>query len=152
MPVTIRMLDATDTALLLAADAALFDHPVRAELVGAFFASEHHHLAGAIEDDALVSFVSAVTYLHPDKPLHMWINEVSTLPACRGRGLAGAVCRAMIDHGHQIGCHEIWLATEDDNAAARAVYRKISLRETTGIVMYDVPPRDVHGRHHDVTD
>ena len=35
------------------------------------------------------------------------------------------------------GCKGIWLATETDNIAARALYRRLGADETTGIVVYD---------------
>jgi ribosomal protein S18 acetylase RimI-like enzyme len=35
------------------------------------------------------------------------------------------------------GCKGIWVATEGDNSAARALYAKAGARMTDGIVVYD---------------
>ena len=85
----------------------------------------------------VVGFASAVTYLHPDKPVQMWINEVATAPDRRRRGVATAVVRRMLEHARSLGCASVWLGTEDDNDAARGLYRALGGFERSGMVVYE---------------
>lgn len=65
------------------------------------------------------------------------MNEVDVTPKQQQRGIATVLCQKLIEIARQRGCKGIWLATEDDNVAARALYRKLDARETAGIVVYD---------------
>ena len=65
-----------DEALVLDAVTDVFDHAPQAALVAEFLRDDRHHLVGALEDGRLIGFVSAVHYVHPDKPAELWIDEV----------------------------------------------------------------------------
>jgi ribosomal protein S18 acetylase RimI-like enzyme len=43
----------------------------------------------------------------------------------------------LLERANDRGCGAAWLATEADNAAARALYRSLAGRETGDIVVYD---------------
>ena len=60
-----------------------FDNPPDSNLIREFLADPRHHIVVALDAGTVVAFVSAVTYIHPDKPLNCWINEVSTAPSYR---------------------------------------------------------------------
>jgi GNAT superfamily N-acetyltransferase len=49
-------------------------------------------------------------YIFGDEPTH------------QRRGLARALLAAMLAHGRALGCAEAWVATEEGNAPARALY------------------------------
>lgn len=65
---SIRRLCPGDLPLLLAAQ-GVFDDALRPDMAQRFLAHPDHHLFAAITDAAIVGFVSAIAYLHPDKAL-----------------------------------------------------------------------------------
>lgn len=75
--------------------------------------------------------------LHPAKASVFFINEVDVAPAYRRQGVATALSRKLIGIARDRGCRRIWLATEEDNVAARALYRRLDARETGAIVVCD---------------
>lgn len=118
---TIRRLDPADLPLLLAAD-ALFDDKVRPDMAARFLAHPDHHLFGAIIEHRLIGFVSAVTYLHPDKPVECWINEVGVHEAFHRRGIGRQLMLATLAHARALGCAGAWVLTNSSNRAARGLY------------------------------
>ncbi|MEL7483172.1 MAG: GNAT family N-acetyltransferase [Planctomycetota bacterium] len=141
MPITFRLLSDADERALDHVAEGVFDHPVIAEQWQAFLMDRRHVIAVAEDrrsaDAVVVGFVSGVHYLHPDKRPQCWINEVSTAPTHRRRGIASALLRLVVDRARAIGCTQIWLATEADNEPARALYRSFGADETP-IVMFDL--------------
>lgn len=78
MPIAIKILNHSDVDILGNIDPDVFDNSIDLQRAAEFLADPRHHLAVAIEDELVVGFVSAVHYVHPDKPRpEMWINEVS---------------------------------------------------------------------------
>ncbi len=118
----VRPLSEVDAALILAAGLDLFDGEVQPGLVFEFLDDPRHHLVGAIEDGALIGFVSAIHYVHPDKPPELWINEVSVAPAFRRQGVAKAMMAETLALGTRLGCKQAWVLTEAGNQAAKALY------------------------------
>lgn len=116
---------------------AVFDHAVDAEELEHFVADPGCELVFATVEGVVVGFCSGSVLRHPDKPPAFFINEVGVLEAWRRRGIATALCREMLRLVRARGCKGIWLATEGDNAAARALYRGLRAREPEGIVVYD---------------
>ena len=115
----------------------VFDHPVRSDYVAAVLASPDHVMMLALAQGQVVGMGSAVFYYHPDKPRNMWINEVGTAEAWRRRGVATKIMQALLRAADEAGCQGVWLATEHDNAPARALYRHMDARESDGVVVYD---------------
>ena len=120
--VEIRLLARGDEGLLERASDEVFDNAPKADAVAEFLADPRHHVVVALEEGDVVGFASAVHYVHPDKDPELWIAEVGVVPTHRGRGLAKALMRALLDHGRALGCREAWVLTERDNGAARALY------------------------------
>jgi ribosomal protein S18 acetylase RimI-like enzyme len=80
-------------------------------------------LAVAVEDCLVVGFVSAVHYLHPDKPRpELWINEVGVAATHRGRGLGTRLLHSVLDVARGLGCAEAWVLTDQANTAAMRLY------------------------------
>lgn len=75
-----------DAALLQACETGVFDIlPLR---VGSgVFSGSKTPYRWAIVGGALVGFVSAVHYVHPDKPPELWINEVGVGESHRGQSI-----------------------------------------------------------------
>jgi ribosomal protein S18 acetylase RimI-like enzyme len=129
--VTVRILADRDRALLADPEPGVFDRATDPGLVETFIHDPRHHLAAAIEGGRIVGFVSAVDYVHPDKPRQLFINEVGVVRRLHRRGVGLALMRAMLSHGRAIGCTEAWVATDLDNRAARGLYRAAGGAEET---------------------
>lgn len=116
----------------------VFDNPIRPDALRTFLADPGHHIAIATEDDAIVGMATANEYLHPDKPTQVWINEVGVAPTHRRRAIATQLLGAMLAHLKARGFKNAWLATEHDNTAARATFRKPpGAAEAEGVVMFE---------------
>lgn len=113
-----------------------FDNPIDPALLAEFIADKRHHMIVAVEDGTLIGMVSAVDYIHPDKPAQLWINEVGVAPAHRRGGIGSELVKRMVAHGRALGCTEIWLATEHDNERANALYRSLGA-EAQAVNVYE---------------
>ena len=123
MSIEIRPLAPGDDAVLSHVADGVFDHAIDPTLTREFLTDPRHHLFVAIDDGLVVGMVTAVDYVHPDKPRQLWINEIGVAPTHQRRGIARGLLDAMLVHGRAIGCTEAWLGTEDTNEAANALYR-----------------------------
>ena len=121
--VDIKLLGPQDAAVLASIAPDVFDDPIEAGRANEFLADSRHHLAVAIEDGWVVGFVSAVHYVHPDKPRpELWINEIGVAATHRGRGLGTRLLRAVFDLARGLGCAEAWVLTDRVNTAAMRLY------------------------------
>jgi aminoglycoside 6'-N-acetyltransferase I len=140
MSICVRLLGADDTALVCDAAAGVFDHAPQEALTTEFLRDARHHLVGALDEGRLIGVVSAVHYVHPDKPTEMWINEVSVAPEYQGRGVGRQMLDAMLAHGRSLGCVNAWVLTDRGNAAAMALYRAAGgAEECAETVMFEFP-------------
>jgi ribosomal protein S18 acetylase RimI-like enzyme len=115
----------------------VFDYPVLPEQLDRFLADKGHAMVFATVEGAVVGFASGTVLLHPDKEPAFFVNEIGVNEGFLHKGIATALCQALITLARDQGCKGIWLATEADNAPARALYRKLQARETEGVVVYD---------------
>ena len=134
MAVAIRVLHRGAETILERIAPGVFDFDPNERLIKEFLSDARHHLVVAIENDLVVGFVSAVHYVHPDKPTELWINEVSVAPTHQRRGYAKAMLSAMLDVGRQIGCREAWVLTERPNSPAMALYSSLGGRESDAVM------------------
>jgi ribosomal protein S18 acetylase RimI-like enzyme len=119
---TVRRLGREDASVLERVVDGVFDETVDASLTREFLNDPRHHLIVALSDDHVVGMITAVDYVHPDKPAQLWINEVGVAPSHQRHGIGRAMLQAMLAHGRSLGCTEAWLGTEHDNVAARGLY------------------------------
>ncbi len=117
--------------------AEVFDNPVDPEQLAKFLADDGHELVFATSGKTIIGFASGSMLLHPDKAAAFFVNEVDVAPEYQRQGVATALCRMLIGVARDRGCHGIWLATEEDNIAARALFRGLGARETGAVVVYD---------------
>lgn len=141
MPVAIRVLRRGDEGVLDRVAPDVFDDPLDARATAEFLADPRHHLAVAIEDGVVIGFISAVHYVHPDKPQpELWINEVGVAPAAQGRGIGKALLAEVLRMGREAGCAEAWVLTDRSNAAAMHLYASLGGRPDPGdTVMFSYP-------------
>jgi ribosomal protein S18 acetylase RimI-like enzyme len=145
MSLVVRLVEDGDQGLLEGVAPGVFDRGVDPRLADAFLRDPRHHLVGAIAEDRLVGFVSALDYWHPDKPRELWINEVGVAPAWQRQGVGTQLMQATLDHARAIDCVEAWVLTDSKNPAALALYRKVGGVESgTDLVMFTFVfrPRD----------
>jgi ribosomal protein S18 acetylase RimI-like enzyme len=127
--VEIHLVTAANAALLDRVDDDVFDHAVRPDLVDAFVANPSNLLAVAVEDGIVVGMATGIAYVHPDKPAQLFVNEIGVAARCRRRGLGARLIAALLRRGRELGCDEAWVATEEGNLAARALYASLGGRE-----------------------
>jgi ribosomal protein S18 acetylase RimI-like enzyme len=126
MPIEIKLLRSGDEAQLERVAPGVFDEPLDAKATRAFLADHRHHLAVAIDDGHVVGFVSAVLYVHPDKPRpELWINEVAVASNYRRRGAGKAMLSALLAFAQSAGCSEAWVLTDRRNDAAMRLYSSL---------------------------
>lgn len=121
-PLEIRVVDAREAVLLENVVEDVFDHPVRPELLRAFLASPDNVLVVARIEGQVVGMASGLAYVHPDKPLSLFINEVGVSTRFQGRGIGRMLLDRILIWGRERGCVEAWVATEVGNEAARRLY------------------------------
>ena len=106
--------------------ADLFDHPIDLPATAAFLADDRHHLLIGYVGDQPAGFVTAVELLHPDKPRpEMFLYELGVEPEFRRQGVATALMRQLVELCHERGCGEMFVLTDEDNAAGQATYRGV---------------------------
>jgi ribosomal protein S18 acetylase RimI-like enzyme len=124
--VEIRLLTVADLAVLDRVEDDVFDFAVRPVLAAQYLSTPGNLLAVAICSGVVVGMASAVAYLHPDKPLQLFINEVGVSDRMRGQGIGKRLMHTLLERGRTLGCTEAWVATEVNNKAARALYDAVA--------------------------
>lgn len=125
----VRILGRGDAGVLARVAPEVFDEPVDDRWTAELLADARHHLAVALEDGVVVGMASAVSYVNPDKPPELWINEVGVAPTHQGRGLGKRLLQALLARGRELGCGEAWVLTDHANTAARRLYSAAGGRE-----------------------
>ena len=136
-PITIRNLGPEEAHVLDRVREGTFDHPVDPSWAYGFLATRVNEIVVALDQGEVIGFASGTVLMHPDKPFSFFVNEVSVHEDYRRNGIAKRLMQRLMDLAHDRGCEGIWLATEHDNDAARALYRSMDARETDGIIVYD---------------
>lgn len=137
IPITIRNLGPEDVHILDRVRDGTFDNPIDPARAYAFLATRVNDIVVALSQGEVIGFASGTVLMHPDKAPNFFINEVSVHPDFRQKGIAKRLLDRISDLAWDRGCEGIWLATEVDNAPARALYASAGARETGGIVVYD---------------
>ena len=137
--ITIRLLGPDDVGVLDRVRPGTFDNDVDPVEAWAFLATGVNVLVVALSQGEVVGFASGTVLMHPDKRRGFFVNEVSVHEDLRRQGIGRRLMTRIMDVARDRACGDIWVATEGDNAPARALYRALGGAETTGIAMYDWP-------------
>ena len=109
----------------------VFDDAIVESYAREFLGDPRHRLVVALDQDTVVGFVSAVIYIHPDKPApELWINEIGVAPTHQSQGIGKSLMRAILEEAKQSGCSEAWVLTDRINLPAMAMYRSAGGEET----------------------
>jgi aminoglycoside 3-N-acetyltransferase I len=110
--------------------ADLFDTVPIESVTRRFLSDPTHHLLLAYDDaDRPVGMITGVETTHPDKGTEMLIYELGVAPVARLQGVGTALVDAMAELARSRGCYGMWVATENDNKAALATYRRAGADE-----------------------
>jgi len=121
--IDVKTLGLSDWDLVSKAAPGVFDDPILEGPTRAFLADPRHHLVVAVADGQVVGAVSAVDYVHPDKPApELWINEVGVAPSHRRLGIGRRLMEHTIALARELGCQEAWVVTERSNVEAQRLY------------------------------
>jgi ribosomal protein S18 acetylase RimI-like enzyme len=95
---------------------------------------EAQFLLGALHDDAPPAAVAQVRYRFGIwwAALDCTLEDLFVLESARGAGLGGAMIEAVIHRAFERECRRIELDTDEDNAAAIALYERHGFRSGTG--------------------
>src|SRR6266540_6444120 len=127
----IKLLGSTDSHYLNNIAIDVFDDPIVESAAQEFLDDPRHRLVVALDNKLVVGFVSAVIYLHPDKPApELWINEIGVAPTHQRQGIGKSLLQSLLAHAKQSGCIEAWVLTDRANIAAMAMYKSTSGIET----------------------
>ncbi len=127
----IKLLDPSDLHILNNVAEDVFDDPIVESSAQEFLADPRHRLVVALDNNVVVGFVSAVIYLHPDKPApELWINEIGVAPTHQRQGIGKALMQTILEEAKQSGCSEAWVLTDRANLPAMAMYKSAGGEET----------------------
>ena len=78
---------------------------------------------GAFADGMMIGQLAAIVHRHPDlRPAELYVDELGVAPRFQRQGIARRLVDAAFALAHELGCPEIWAATEPDNLPARGLY------------------------------
>ncbi|MBI4750579.1 MAG: GNAT family N-acetyltransferase [Acidobacteria bacterium] len=123
MSIEIKILSENEESILNHIAPNVFDYPLDVERTREFLKDPRHHLVVAIDQAQVVGFISAVHYVHPDKPNpELWINEVGVAPTHHGQGIGKAMMKSLLNLARELNCSEAWVLTERTNLPAMKLY------------------------------
>jgi ribosomal protein S18 acetylase RimI-like enzyme len=126
MTIEIKILNHGDVNILKKVDPDVFDDPIDILRAIEFLGDPRHYLGAAIDGDLVVGFVSAVHYVHPDKPHpELWINEIGVAVNPQRQGIGKHLMNAIFAVGRELNCESAWVLTERDNTAAMNLYAAV---------------------------
>ena len=135
MSAEVHLITARNAHLLDTVADGVFEQPLSAGLLARYCADPAQALFVAVLDGLVVGQLKSALHRHPEKPANLFIEELSTAPELRRRGIASMLIDAAIAHAATEGCAELWLATEPENDAANALYKRLGL-SGQHVVMY----------------
>lgn len=114
--------------------------------VGRFLNRPETHLFVAEDDGGVCGWVYGHELVHPDGESTMLLYALDVDESAQRRGHGRDLVTAFVEHARAIGCTEVWVLTDDDNAAALATYASAAgVREPDPEVMFVWKLAD--GRH-----
>lgn len=98
----------------------------------AFLHSPQAVLLIAEDESGIGGWVYGHELVHPDGERTMLLYELEVAPPVRRQGYGRALVSAFVDHARRVGCTEVWVLTDADNAPALATYRRAGGRRDPG--------------------
>ncbi|NKB45445.1 MAG: GNAT family N-acetyltransferase [Alphaproteobacteria bacterium] len=136
MNVTIEIVTENTADLLDSVAEDVFDEVINPEYLKGYLKESNHTLCVALADGVVVGQVRAIIHRHPDNPPELYIDNAGVTPAFQRQGIAKMLVAEIVSVGKSLGCEDVWVGTEPDNEAAKALYRSVGLK-MTDMVMFD---------------
>jgi GNAT superfamily N-acetyltransferase len=90
---------------------------------------------GAYVDGTIVGFAHYLYHTSTWVPSACYLQDLFTLPAARGQGVARALIEAVASNARDLGATRYYWLTQEHNAEARALYNKVA--KFGGFIRYD---------------
>ncbi|KQZ28272.1 GNAT family N-acetyltransferase [Duganella sp. Root1480D1] len=120
--ITIVLVEEHNADLLANVSQGVFDNEVDPDLTTQYLRDPRNLLVVAVHENQVVGMASGLLYLHPDKPLQLFINEVGVSERYHRLGVGRRLIARLLQCAEGQGCTEAWVTTEEENTAARALY------------------------------
>lgn len=103
--------------------------PVDQAALYRFLRDPDSYLLLAIVREQVVGSLNGCAVLRPDRPdVQFLLYEIDVRPEWRNRGIGATLVNRFIDEGRAAGASEVWVLTNESNAAAMAMYSHCGLR------------------------
>lgn len=134
MEVTLVRVQAANLSILERVDAECFDEPIDMGRAARCVASADAVLVVAVADGLVRGQCLAAIHRHPDKATELYIDDLAVALAFRRQGVGKRLVDACIGHGREAGVETVWVATEPENDAAKALYATLGLSNRSALV------------------
>ena len=122
MHLIFKRLGAEDIEQLGAVADDIFDHPIDVRFARDFLADPRNILIVALADDRVIAQLVAIVHRHLDAPPDLFVENLGVAASWRRRGVARRLIAMAFEEGAKQGARTAWVATEEDNDAANALY------------------------------
>ncbi len=95
----------------------VFDGPVRADWLTSYLVDPRQHIVVAMDGAQMVGMCSGAHHHHPDKPPHMWINELGVAGPWRRQRIATRLVDGLCNLARGHACTEIWVVADPTDEA-----------------------------------
>jgi len=79
-----------------------------------------------VEDEERIISVANMRFISPEI---VWLEAIRTHPDSRGKGIATALTRYMLELAREKGAEAIWLSTANDQPSTRIILERIGFKE-----------------------
>lgn len=114
----------------------VFDDIIDPALLAAYLVQPGHLMVVAVADGLVVGQARGMAHLQPDEPTQLYVDNLGVAPSHQRRGIARRMLRELFAWARELGCRSFWVATETDNAPARALYAQLA-GEAEEMVFYE---------------
>jgi ribosomal protein S18 acetylase RimI-like enzyme len=98
----------------------------------AFLRRPEASLFVAEDDVGITGWVYGHELVHPDGELTMLLYALDVAERAQRRGFGRALVTAFVEHARLRACTEVWVLTDEENAAALGTYRSAGAQRDPG--------------------
>jgi len=136
MDITLQVIGRRNAHILEAVADDVFDDAIDPDRLARYVEEANHFLVVALDEGLVVGQVRGIIHHHPDASPELYIDNAGVAPEFQRQGIGKKLMAEMITLAKAHGCEDIWLGTEADNEAAKALYLSLGF-DMTDMVMFD---------------